>query len=352
MKTLCAIFVLLTIIASPVFAQNKEQDRVANAGQVMQEILNIPDDIPQSVIDKADCVVVLPSVLKFAFGFGGSYGSGVMTCRSGEDFKGPWGAPTMIALEGGSFGLQIGGQSTDFVFLLMTSRSARSILSSKVKLGGDISAAAGPVGRNLWAETDVAMQAEILSYLPGAWTFCRNLSSGSTLRPDNGANQKLYGKNVSAHDIVFNNEVTAPKSAKLLLSELNKKSPRISQIAREGWIYAEQLTFNTDFAVDRADGASGAQSAALAQATAAPTPEELDQLLAPVALYPDALLSQITTAINESTGNPGCQRLVASESRFDGNRTHRCGRGTRIRSRFHCVGEFSIRPGHDGRSHR
>jgi SH3 domain-containing YSC84-like protein 1 len=150
MKKIFAIFTLLVFIA-PVFAQTKEQDRVANAGQVMKEILNIPDDIPQSVIDKADCVVVLPSVLKLAFGFGGSYGRGVMTCRTGEDFKGPWGAPTMMALEGGSFGLQIGGQATDFVLLLMSPRSARSILDSKVKLGGDISAAAGPVGRNLSA---------------------------------------------------------------------------------------------------------------------------------------------------------------------------------------------------------
>ncbi len=159
MKRVCATFVLLIIIAAPVFAQQKEQDRVVNAGNVMKEILNIPDDIPQSVIDKADCVVVLPSVIKFAFGFGGSYGRGVMTCRGGEDFKGPWGAPTMMALEGGSFGLQIGGQATDFVLLLMSPRSAHSILSSKVKLGGDISAAAGPVGRNLSAETDVALRA-------------------------------------------------------------------------------------------------------------------------------------------------------------------------------------------------
>jgi len=225
MKKILGVITLLTIIALPVFGQEKEQSRVANAGQVMKEVLNIPDDIPQSVIDKADCVVVLPSVLKFAFGFGGSYGRGVMTCRGGEDFKGPWGAPTMMALEGGSFGLQIGGQATDFVLLLMSPRSARSILSSKVKLGGDISAAAGPVGRNLSAETDVALRAEILSYSRSRGLFAGISLSGSTLRADNGANKKLYGKNVSAHDVVFNNEVTAPESAKLLLSELNKKSP-------------------------------------------------------------------------------------------------------------------------------
>jgi len=225
MKRVCAVFVLLIIVAAPVFAQKKEQDRVANAGNVMKEILNIPDDIPQSVIDKADCVVVLPSVIKFAFGFGGSYGRGVMTCRGGEDFKGPWGAPTMMALEGGSFGLQIGGQATDFVLLLMTPRSAHAILDSKVKLGADISAAAGPVGRNASAETDVTLRAEILSYSRSRGLFAGISLSGSTLRPDNGANKKLYGRNVSAHDVVFNNEVLAPPSAKLLLAELNKKTP-------------------------------------------------------------------------------------------------------------------------------
>ncbi len=225
MKRVCAVFVLLIIAAAPVLAQKKEQDRVANAGNVMKEILNIPDDIPQSVIDKADCVVVLPSVIKFAFGFGGSYGRGVMTCRGGEDFKGPWGAPTMMALEGGSFGLQIGGQATDFVLLLMSPRSARSILDNKVKLGADIAAAAGPVGRNASAETDVTLRAEILSYSRSRGLFAGISLSGSTLRPDNGANKKLYGRNVSAHDIVFNNEVTAPAPANLLLSQLNKKSP-------------------------------------------------------------------------------------------------------------------------------
>ena len=225
MKRVCAVSVLLIIIAAPVFAQKKEQDRVANAGDVMKEILNISDDIPQSVIDKADCVVVLPSVIKFAFGFGGSYGRGVMTCRGGEDFRGPWGAPTMMALEGGSFGLQVGGQATDFVLFLMSPRSARSILDSKVKLGADISAAAGPVGRNASAETDVTLRAEILSYSRSRGLFAGISLSGSTLRPDNGANRKLYGRNVSAHDIVFNNEVTAPAPANLLLSELNKKSP-------------------------------------------------------------------------------------------------------------------------------
>ncbi|HXM11552.1 MAG: lipid-binding SYLF domain-containing protein [Candidatus Sulfotelmatobacter sp.] len=225
MKRVCVAMMLLVSMALPAFAQEKEQARVANAGQVMQEILNIPDDIPQSVIDKADCVVVMPSVLKLAFGFGGSYGRGVMTCRSGKDFNGPWGAPSMMALEGGSFGLQMGGQATDFVLLLMTPRSAHSILESKVKLGGDISAAAGPVGRNLSAETDVTLRAEILSYSRARGLFAGISLSGSTLRPDNRANKKLYGRQISAHDVIFHGEVAASASAKLLLAELNKKSP-------------------------------------------------------------------------------------------------------------------------------
>src|SRR6266436_5536679 len=143
---------LVVILASPVWAQNKEQERVENSGTVMKEILNAPDGIPQSVLEKADCVVILPSVVKFAIGIGGSYGRGVMTCRGGSTFQGPWGAPTMMALEGGSAGLQLGGNATDFVLLLMSPRSASSMLSSKVKLGGDVSAAAGPVGRAASAE--------------------------------------------------------------------------------------------------------------------------------------------------------------------------------------------------------
>src|SRR5580698_3990931 len=225
MKNIWAVGLLVAMIALPAFGQQKEQDRVANAGKVMQEILNIPDNIPQDVIDKADCVVVLPSVLKFAIGVGGSYGRGVMTCRRGKDFKGRWGAPTMMALEGGSFGLQLGGQATDFVLLLMSSGSARSILSSKVKLGGDASAAAGPVGRNASAETDVTLRAEILSYSRARGLFAGISLAGSTLRPDNDANKSLYGKDVTSQDIVFKGAVPAPDSAELLLSQLNKKSP-------------------------------------------------------------------------------------------------------------------------------
>jgi len=226
MKKTWLSFGLVTLLALPVLAQDKEADRVENAGKVMKEILNAPDSIPQSVLDKADCVVILPSVVKFAIGIGGSYGRGVMTCRGGSTFQGPWGAPTMMALEGGSAGLQLGGNATDFVLLLMSSRSATSILSSKVKLGGDASAAAGPVGRSTSAETDVAMRAEILSYSRARGLFAGVSLEGSTLRPDNGANKHLYGKEVSAKSIVFEKAEPVPVSAKELIATLEKASPK------------------------------------------------------------------------------------------------------------------------------
>ncbi len=223
-KTLLGIGLALAL-TSPLFAQDKEQDRVENAGKVMGEILAAPDSIPQSVLDKAECVVVLPSVLKFAIGIGGSYGRGVMTCRSGKDFHGPWSAPTMMALEGGSAGLQLGGNATDFVLLLMSPRSAQGILTSKVKLGADASAAAGPVGRTASAETDATMRAEILSYSRARGLFAGISLEGSTLRPDNGANKNLYGKDVKASAIVFDKAEPVPACAKTLLATLQKASP-------------------------------------------------------------------------------------------------------------------------------
>jgi SH3 domain-containing YSC84-like protein 1 len=220
---------LLSLLALPAVAQekeDKEESRVENAGKVFKEILDAPDSIPQDILDKTKCVVILPSVLKFAIGIGGSYGRGVMTCRSGSNFNGPWGSPTMMALEGGSVGLQLGGNATDFVLLLMSDRSATSMLSSKVKLGADASAAAGPVGRAASAETDVALRAEILSYSRSRGLFAGISLEGSTLRPDNDANKKLYGKEVSAQDIVFKHEVPVPPSAKALLATLQKASPK------------------------------------------------------------------------------------------------------------------------------
>jgi lipid-binding SYLF domain-containing protein len=204
----------------------KETDRVENSGKVMTEILNVPDNIPQGLLNKAECVIVLPSVLKAAFIVGGSYGRGVMTCRGGANFTGPWGAPTMMALEGGSFGLQIGGEATDFVLLLMNDRAAKGVLSSKVKLGGDASVAAGPVGRTTSAATDATMRAEILSYSRARGAFAGVSLEGSTLRPDNDANKKLYGKEISAEDVVLKHAVKSPTSAHQLLATLNKKSPR------------------------------------------------------------------------------------------------------------------------------
>jgi SH3 domain-containing YSC84-like protein 1 len=226
MKRAVVALSLMGLMVLPTFGQDKEADRVAAAGTVMSEILNVPDDIPQSVIDKADCVVVLPSVLKAAFIVGASYGRGVMTCRGGANFRGPWGAPTMMALEGASFGLQLGGQATDFVLLLMSPTSAKNILSSKVKIGGDASAAAGPVGRNASAETDASMRAEILSYSRARGLFAGISLAGSTLRADNDGNKRLYGKDVTAQAIVFDKAVPVPPSAAKLLGVLNKKSPK------------------------------------------------------------------------------------------------------------------------------
>jgi SH3 domain-containing YSC84-like protein 1 len=226
---------IATIVASALFIatsafaddnDQKETDRVKNAGTVMSEILNTPEDIPQDLLNKSECVIVLPSVLKAAFIVGASYGRGVMTCRSGANFTGKWSAPSMVALEGASFGLQIGGQATDFVLLLMSDSSAKGILASKVKIGADASAAAGPKGREASAATDVTMRAEILSYSRARGVFAGISLSGSTLRPDNDANKRLYGKEISASDIVLNGAVTPPPSAKLLLSVLNKKSPK------------------------------------------------------------------------------------------------------------------------------
>ena len=227
MKKTAIAFGLMGLMVLPAFGQDKKEvARVKSAGLVLSQVLNLPDDIPQSVIDKADCVVVLPSVVKAAFIVGGSYGRGVLTCRSGRNFQGAWSAPAMMALEGASVGFQLGGQATDFVLLLMSPTSAANILKSKVKIGGDASAAAGPVGRNASAETDITMRAEILSYSRARGLFAGISLSGSTLRPDEDGNKKLYGKDITAESIVFDKAVPAPPSAALLLKTLNRKSPK------------------------------------------------------------------------------------------------------------------------------
>ncbi|HVI11075.1 MAG TPA: lipid-binding SYLF domain-containing protein [Candidatus Binatia bacterium] len=227
MKKIAAVLLTLWLTVAAAFAANeKEADRVKDAGQVMKEILDIPDDIPQDLLDKAECVVVLPSVLKGAFGVGGSYGRGVMICRSGEHFTGPWGPPAMYALEGVSIGFQLGGQATDFVLLVMNPKGARSLLSSKVKLGADASAAAGPKGRTAESATDIVMNAEILSYSRNKGLFAGISLEGSTLRSDNGANEKLYGRKLTAREIIREHKVGAPASAHELVSLLNSKSPK------------------------------------------------------------------------------------------------------------------------------
>jgi lipid-binding SYLF domain-containing protein len=223
-----ALLVAQPVISASTWAadQEKDEDRLKNCGAVLKEILDVPDDIPQDLLDKADCVVVYPSVLKAAFIFGGSYGRGAMTCRKGEDFRGPWGAPTMMALEGGSFGLQIGGQATDFVLLVMNESGARGILAGKVKLGGDTSVAAGPVGRDASAETDVTFRSEILSYSRARGLFAGVSLEGSTIRPDNNANKQIYGQKLPAREIVLSGRVAIPEAGQQLISTLDAKTPR------------------------------------------------------------------------------------------------------------------------------
>ncbi|HLV85477.1 MAG TPA: lipid-binding SYLF domain-containing protein [Candidatus Sulfotelmatobacter sp.] len=224
-KWLCCV--LTVFIAAAAFAvdDEREEERVKDAGTVMKEILNIPDDIPQDLLDKAECVIILPSVKKGAFGIGGSYGRGVMVCRGGEHYKGKWGAPALYALEGVSIGFQLGGQATDFVLLVMNPKGAESLLYSKVKLGADASAAAGPKGRTAEGATDVVMSAEILSYSRSKGLFAGVSLEGSTLRSDGSANEKLYGKKLTAKEIIRENKVGVPACARELVSLLDSKSP-------------------------------------------------------------------------------------------------------------------------------
>jgi lipid-binding SYLF domain-containing protein len=232
MKRSFLVVLGILTLASLMFAneedrQKREQERLQNANLVMQEILKVPDNIPQGLLDRARCVIVIPSVLKAAFVIGGSYGRGTMVCRTGKNFSGPWGAPAMYALEGGSIGFQIGGEATDFVFLVMNDRGADSLLHSEVRLGADASAAAGPVGRLASADTDAYMRAEILSYSRARGGFAGISLEGSTLRPDSGANRALYGRSISAAEIIQGSEVQAPSKAYDLIAVLQKASPQL-----------------------------------------------------------------------------------------------------------------------------
>ena len=227
---LASALALIPLSSSLSFAKDKdekENDRLQNAGTVFKEIMDAPDNIPQDLIDKARCVIVFPSVVKAAFIVGGSYGRGVMVCRTGADFTGPWGSPAMMALEAGSVGFQIGGQATDFVILVMNNRGVDSLLHSKVKLGADASVAAGPKGRDAQASTDVTLRAEMLSYSRSRGAFAGVSLEGSTLRPDEDANRRLYGRDVTAAHIITEGKIDAPPSARDLISTLQRVTPRL-----------------------------------------------------------------------------------------------------------------------------
>jgi SH3 domain-containing YSC84-like protein 1 len=223
-----SVFVMAIFLTCPTFAVNesREQKRLEACGQVFKEIMDIPDGLPKDLLNKAECVIVIPSVLKFAFGVGGDFGRGAITCRTGQHFTGPWSAPALFALEGANIGFQLGGQATDFVLLVMNPRGANSILSSKVKLGGEASAAAGPKGRSAAADTDIIMRAEILSYSRSRGLFAGISLEGSTLRSDGSANRKLYGRSLTAKEIVREGKAGVPACGRELVSLLNKQSPK------------------------------------------------------------------------------------------------------------------------------
>jgi lipid-binding SYLF domain-containing protein len=227
-KNLVVIVLVLSVV-HPVFAQKEEQERLQESTAVLKETIGIPEKgIPRDLINKAVCVVVYPSVKKGGFIVAASYGRGAMSCRTGANWNGPWSAPAMYALEGGSFGLQAGGQATDFVLLIMNERGAESVMSSKVKMGADASVAAGPVGREASAETDVALNAQILSYSRAKGVFAGVSLQGSTMRSDDGANKSLYGKQLSAKEILRGGNVQVPDAGKSLVDLLGETSPKHS----------------------------------------------------------------------------------------------------------------------------
>jgi len=226
MRRVAMAVLLALLVAAVAPAQEKEAERLEIAAEVLNEILNVPENVPQDLLDKAECVGVFPSVLKGAFIFGGSYGRGAFVCRSGENFTGPWGPPAMYRIEGGSVGLQLGGQATDFVLLVMNPKGVNSLLRSKARLGADASAAAGPKGRTAEAATDLYLRAEILTYSRNRGLFAGVSLEGSSLRQDKGANKKLYGSNVSAQRILREGAVQVPESGRALVNSLNKHSPR------------------------------------------------------------------------------------------------------------------------------
>jgi len=216
----CIVFGMATL-----GAQNKEQGRLEDCGVVMEEILNTQENIPPDLLEKAECVIVIPSMMNVAVGIGGNYGRGAMVCRAGKAFDGAWGAPAMYTIEGGSIGLQIGGQSTDLVLLVMNPRGVNALLGSKVKLGGNASVAAGPKGRAVEAATDASMRAEILSYSRSRGLFAGVSLSGTSLRPDDKATAEVYGRKLTARRIVTGEALTVPESGQRLVAVLQKYSP-------------------------------------------------------------------------------------------------------------------------------
>ena len=228
MKRFLLLIVLVAAVSFPAGAArgDKERDRLHEAGVVLQEILDVPDNIPKPLLERAECVIVLPSVKKLAVGVGGSYGRGAMTCRTGQHYTGGWSAPAMYALEGANIGFQLGGNATDFVLLVMNARGARSMLKSKVRLGADAAAAAGPEGRTAEAATDIVMRAEVLSYSRARGLFAGISLEGSTLRQDNGANENIYGRKLTAEQIIRGAAVRTPAAGQTLVSLLNSKAPR------------------------------------------------------------------------------------------------------------------------------
>jgi lipid-binding SYLF domain-containing protein len=227
MKKFLVTAACLSLVAGAVYAHqlNKEQKRLEQCGVVMQEVLNIPDNIPHDLLNRAECVIVIPSVRKAAFGVGAEYGRGAMICRTGEHFHGRWGAPAMYALEGASVGFQIGGEATDLILLVMNDSGMNSILSSKVKLGGDASVAAGPLGRDASADTDAWMKAEILSYSRSRGVFAGISLEGSTIRPDDDASADVYGHPMKASEIVRGEHTGVPETGRHLVNVLEKHSP-------------------------------------------------------------------------------------------------------------------------------
>ncbi len=229
MKRILAATIVLTLTGLPVFAQKEQEERLKNCGEVFKEITHIRDNIPENLLQKAVCVLVIPSVKKAAFVFGGSYGRGAITCRSGKNLDGPWSAPAMYRLIEGNFGFQIGAEATDYVLLVMNDGGAKAILKGKAKLGVDASAAIGPVGRTASAQTGETMNAEVLSYSRSKGVFAGVALAGANLQADDGDNEAIYGQKLTPMEIVREGKVKAPAAAEELLKALEASSARRDQ---------------------------------------------------------------------------------------------------------------------------